>query len=60
MVFEMDMVLDAPLAADCLSEAAYWLYFASPNIARFYGRHETKPCFSWISCAVSDMIGTCR
>ena len=36
MVFEMDVVLDAPLAADCLSEAAYWLYFASPNIARFY------------------------
>ena len=25
-----------------------------------YGRHETKPYFSWISCAVSDMIGTCR
>ena len=26
----------------------------------YYGRHETKPYFSWISCAVSDMIGTCR
>ena len=25
-----------------------------------YGRHETKPYFSWISCAVSDVIGACR
>ena len=30
------------------------------GIAGLYGRHETKPYFSWISCAVSDMIGTCR
>ncbi len=30
------------------------------NILGGYGRHETKPYFSWISCAVSDMIGTCR
>ena len=25
-----------------------------------YGRHETKPYFSWISCAISDMIEACR
>ena len=25
-----------------------------------YGRHETKPYFSWISCAVSDVIGEFR
>ena len=25
-----------------------------------YGWHETKPYFSWISCAVSDMIEACR
>ena len=25
-----------------------------------YGWHETKSYFSWISCAVSDVIGACR
>ena len=24
-----------------------------------YGRHETKPCFSWISCTVSYAVGAC-
>ena len=25
-----------------------------------YGRHETKPYFSWIPSAVSNMNGACR
>ena len=26
---------------------------------KFYGSHETKPCFSWVSCAVPDAVGAC-
>ena len=35
-------------------------FFTSIHVdTSYYGRHGTKPCSSWISCAVSNAVGAC-
>ena len=57
-------VVERVIAGCTNAQAAEALYLSKrtvdTHLRNIYGRHETKPYFSWISCAVSDMIGTCR
>ena len=61
----LDSTLGVELSAGTISKItdavpdAVLAWQAHP-LEAFYGWHEMKPYFLWISCAVSDAVGACR